>query len=259
MAVDFITDLPESRGYNTILVVIDWFSKACWLVSLQGLPIAMEITTVLFNQVFRNQVGRVRLELTHAFVDRTPFQCILGYQPPLFPWSGEPSDIPAVDDWARRSQEVWKSAHVHLQWATRRQRIQVDRHRLPHPRFQVGQQVWLSTQSSAHASSAPSISSVKLAQSRITFYSRHCTASHPPFMYICSSYPRGTLPAQCHSCHRHPCNTANAPPLPATVSMATTGIVIFLFLVPGCITAVTAAVVNKEGEDDKKREGESDG
>ncbi|KAK3575646.1 hypothetical protein QTP86_031604 [Hemibagrus guttatus] len=27
----------------------------------------------------------------------TPFQCVLGYQPPLFPWDGEPSDVPAVD------------------------------------------------------------------------------------------------------------------------------------------------------------------
>ncbi|KAK3506429.1 hypothetical protein QTP70_002153 [Hemibagrus guttatus] len=27
----------------------------------------------------------------------TPFQCVLGYQPPLFPWSGEPSNVPATD------------------------------------------------------------------------------------------------------------------------------------------------------------------
>ncbi|KAK3508103.1 hypothetical protein QTP70_014278 [Hemibagrus guttatus] len=36
----------------------------------------------------------------------TPFQCMLGYQPPLFPWSGEPSDIPAIEEWYRQSQEV---------------------------------------------------------------------------------------------------------------------------------------------------------
>lgn len=29
----------------------------------------------------------------------TPFQCILGYQPPLFPWLEEPSSVPAVDHW----------------------------------------------------------------------------------------------------------------------------------------------------------------
>ncbi len=34
----------------------------------------------------------------------TPFQCILGYQPPLFPWTGEPSEVPAVDHWFRASE-----------------------------------------------------------------------------------------------------------------------------------------------------------
>ncbi|KAK3507768.1 hypothetical protein QTP70_000220 [Hemibagrus guttatus] len=75
----------------------------------------------------------------------TPFQSMLGYQPPLFPWSGEPSDVPAVEEWYRRSQEVWERAHVRLQRAVRSQRIQADQHRRPHPAYQVGQRVWLST------------------------------------------------------------------------------------------------------------------
>lgn len=35
-----------------------------------------------------------------------PFQCVLRFQPPLFPWSGEPSDVPAVDDWFQCSEAV---------------------------------------------------------------------------------------------------------------------------------------------------------
>ncbi|KAL0150525.1 hypothetical protein M9458_054118, partial [Cirrhinus mrigala] len=31
----------------------------------------------------------------------TPFQCVLGFQPPLFPWTEEPSNAPAVDHWFR--------------------------------------------------------------------------------------------------------------------------------------------------------------
>ncbi|KAK3529207.1 hypothetical protein QTP70_021434 [Hemibagrus guttatus] len=64
--------------------------------------------------------------LTHSSTSLTPFQCVLGYQPPLFPWSGEPSSVPAVEEWYRRSQEVWERAHVRLQRAVRRQRIQAD-------------------------------------------------------------------------------------------------------------------------------------
>ncbi|KAK3542748.1 hypothetical protein QTP70_001884, partial [Hemibagrus guttatus] len=83
--------------------------------------------------------------LIHSSTGLTPFQCMLGYQPPLFPWSGELSDVPAVEEWYRRSQEVWERAHVRLQRAVHRQRIQPNRHHPPHPSYQVGQMVWLST------------------------------------------------------------------------------------------------------------------
>ncbi|KAK3563017.1 hypothetical protein QTP86_013283 [Hemibagrus guttatus] len=198
MAVDFIIDLPDSGGYSMILVEIDWFSKACWLVPLKGLPTAMETATALFNQVFHTygipedivldrgpqftsrvwrafcthlgvniilslgyhpqlngqtkwlnqEIGQylrsccsreqqrwseyAQNSLTHLSTGPTPIQCILDYQPPLFSWSGEPSDMPAVDVWAHHSQEVWESAHVHLQWAIQWQRIKVDHHS---PRF----------------------------------------------------------------------------------------------------------------------------
>ncbi len=55
--------------------------------------------------------------LRHPSTGLTPFQCMLGYQPPLFPWSREPSEVPAVDYWFRESERVWDSAHVQLQQA----------------------------------------------------------------------------------------------------------------------------------------------
>ncbi|KAK3554920.1 hypothetical protein QTP86_000948 [Hemibagrus guttatus] len=75
--------------------------------------------------------------LIHSSTGLTPFQCVLGYQPPLFPWSGEPSDVLAVEEWYRLSQEVWERAHVRLQRAVRRQRIQADRRRRPHPSYRL--------------------------------------------------------------------------------------------------------------------------
>ncbi|KAI2645604.1 Transposon Tf2-9 polyprotein [Labeo rohita] len=75
----------------------------------------------------------------------TPFQCVLGYQPPLFPWSGEPSDLPAVNSWFQRSEETWNRAHVHLQRAIHRTRTQADRRRRAGPSYEPGQWVWLST------------------------------------------------------------------------------------------------------------------
>ncbi|KAI2666050.1 Retrotransposon-derived protein PEG10 [Labeo rohita] len=54
----------------------------------------------------------------------TPFQCVLGFQPPLFPWSGEPSELPAVNSWFQQSEAIWNRAHVHLQQAVRRTQAQ---------------------------------------------------------------------------------------------------------------------------------------
>ncbi|KAK3516724.1 hypothetical protein QTP70_022520, partial [Hemibagrus guttatus] len=169
LSVDFLTDLPDSGGFTTVMVVVDRFSKGCKLIPLKGLPTAMQSAEAMFNHVFRNFglpediisdqslqfTSRVwgllcaRLgignSLIHSSTGLTPIQCVLGYQPPLFPWSGEPSDVPAVEEWYRLSQEVWEPAHVRLQRAVRRQRIQADRRRRPHPSYQVGQKVWLST------------------------------------------------------------------------------------------------------------------
>lgn len=75
----------------------------------------------------------------------TPFQCILGFQPPLFPWTGEPSEVPAVNHWFRQSQRVWNEASHHLQRAIRRHKHHADARRGPTPSYSVGQKVWLST------------------------------------------------------------------------------------------------------------------
>ncbi len=75
----------------------------------------------------------------------TPFQCVLGFQPPLFPWSGEPSDVPAVDYWFRESEGVWDATHHQLQQAVRRQKMAADVRRSASPEYQPGQKFWLST------------------------------------------------------------------------------------------------------------------
>ncbi|KAI2644826.1 Transposon Tf2-8 polyprotein [Labeo rohita] len=53
LSIDFITDLPPSNEFTTILVTIDRFSKSCHLIPLKGLPSAMETALALFHNVFR--------------------------------------------------------------------------------------------------------------------------------------------------------------------------------------------------------------
>jgi hypothetical protein len=57
-----------------------------------------------------------------------PFQCVLGFQPALAPWTPDQTEAPVVDEWFRRS-EVWSDAHVRLQCSVHRQKEQAYRHR----------------------------------------------------------------------------------------------------------------------------------
>uniref|UniRef100_A0A3B3SBH5 Gypsy retrotransposon integrase-like protein 1 n=1 Tax=Paramormyrops kingsleyae TaxID=1676925 RepID=A0A3B3SBH5_9TELE len=38
----------------------------------------------------------------------TPFQCVLGFQPPLFPWDAPVGTVPKVDAWYQESQSAWR-------------------------------------------------------------------------------------------------------------------------------------------------------
>ncbi len=53
----------------------------------------------------------------------------------MFPWSGEPSEVSAVNDWVKSSEWVWDSAHVRLQRAVRAQRIKANRRRRTHSNY----------------------------------------------------------------------------------------------------------------------------
>lgn len=53
IAIDFITDLPESDGKTVILVITDRFSRSLQLIPLKSLPTAFELAELMFIQVFR--------------------------------------------------------------------------------------------------------------------------------------------------------------------------------------------------------------
>lgn len=53
IAVDFVTGLPLSEGNDTILTVVDRFSKAVHFVPLPKLRSALETANLLINHVFR--------------------------------------------------------------------------------------------------------------------------------------------------------------------------------------------------------------
>lgn len=79
--------------------------------------------------------------LVHTSLMLTPFRYILGYQPPLFRWEAESSDVPAIDEWFRWSGQVWETASVQLKRAIQNQKRFADRRGHPTSIFHPGQRV----------------------------------------------------------------------------------------------------------------------
>lgn len=52
MAVDSVTGLPWSKGIDTILTIVDQFSKLVHYVAFSSLPSARETAGLLIQQVF---------------------------------------------------------------------------------------------------------------------------------------------------------------------------------------------------------------
>uniref|UniRef100_A0A803TR04 Gypsy retrotransposon integrase-like protein 1 n=1 Tax=Anolis carolinensis TaxID=28377 RepID=A0A803TR04_ANOCA len=53
IAMDFVVDLPNSNGFNTIWTIIDLFSKQAHFVALKRLPTAPELAKLFLQHVFR--------------------------------------------------------------------------------------------------------------------------------------------------------------------------------------------------------------
>ncbi|KAI4902358.1 hypothetical protein NFI96_006631, partial [Prochilodus magdalenae] len=112
---------------------VDRFSRGVRFIPFPSLPTAFQTAETLFHQVFR------LFSIPENIVsDR-------GYQAPLMPWMAQPSSVPAVDHWLRRSGEVWEQTHRRIGCVLRRHKRHADRKRGITPSYTPGDQVWLST------------------------------------------------------------------------------------------------------------------
>uniref|UniRef100_A0A8C2EBD4 Gypsy retrotransposon integrase-like protein 1 n=1 Tax=Cyprinus carpio TaxID=7962 RepID=A0A8C2EBD4_CYPCA len=75
----------------------------------------------------------------------SPFQCCLGYQPPLFPSQESDAVVPSAHAFIQRCLRTWRIAREALTRTGERNKASADRHRTKPPLYVCGQRVWLST------------------------------------------------------------------------------------------------------------------
>ncbi len=76
----------------------------------------------------------------------SPFQCCLGYQPPLFPSQESDAIVPSAHAFIQRCLRTWSTARAALTRTGERNKASADRHRTEPPLYVCGQKVWLSSQ-----------------------------------------------------------------------------------------------------------------
>ncbi len=75
----------------------------------------------------------------------SPFECSLGYQPPIFPNLESEVAVPSAHAFVQKCRHTWRRARETLLRVGARTKAQVDRHRSKPPLYVVGQKVWLSS------------------------------------------------------------------------------------------------------------------
>ncbi len=75
----------------------------------------------------------------------SPFECSLGYQPPLFPSMESEVAVPSAHAFVQRCHRTWTRARETLLRVGVCTKAKADRHRSKPPVYVVGQKVWLST------------------------------------------------------------------------------------------------------------------
>ncbi len=75
----------------------------------------------------------------------SPFECSLGYQPPIFLSLETEVAVPSAHAFVQRCYRTWRKARGTLLQVRSRTKAQADRHRSEPPVYVVGQKVWLSS------------------------------------------------------------------------------------------------------------------
>lgn len=161
LALDFVSDHPPSIGNTVIVTVVDCFSKVAHFIPLHKLfspkETAQVVDYIFWIQRAKQDLERAlhclashslsswsqqlpRVEYFHnslpvASTGMSPFQCSMGYQPPLYSAQEPEAAVPFALAFVRRCRRTWRRAKEVLAQASRQTKAAADCHRTPAPQY----------------------------------------------------------------------------------------------------------------------------
>ncbi|MBW0471072.1 hypothetical protein O181_010787 [Austropuccinia psidii MF-1] len=146
LSMDFITELPLSNKFDSILVVVDKFSKMAIFISAYGSITALDLAQIFISHVVSKhalpQLKRSR-DLSTAFHPETDGHTERGRNP-SFDSIHISQDSPA-GKLSKKLQSVQKVVKEELESAIRRFKKYADRNRSITPDFQPVDKLWLAS------------------------------------------------------------------------------------------------------------------
>ena len=112
----------------------------------QSLESALRCVTTSSPSTWSKQLAWVEYAhntMVNSSTGMSPFECSLGYQPPMFPQQETEVAVPSAKEHLRRCRRMWRIARAALLRANDRSRRSSNRRRVPAPAYKPGQRVWL--------------------------------------------------------------------------------------------------------------------
>ncbi|SJL16274.1 uncharacterized protein ARMOST_19794 [Armillaria ostoyae] len=166
ISVDMVTGLPDSNGHDTLLVIVDQFSKAIILVPCNVELSAEGWARILRDHIYAQVEKYLRIFInyhqddwadwlplaefthnnrTHSATGKSPFLILYGRNPRIIPDSPRTpnSKVPAASDFSKTITKIHKETELALEQAAGRMKAQYDKHKRPAREYHVGDKVWL--------------------------------------------------------------------------------------------------------------------
>ncbi|KAJ1276651.1 hypothetical protein BS78_05G230700, partial [Paspalum vaginatum] len=143
--MDFIESLPKSEGCDTILVVVDRFTKYSHFIALHH-PFTAQTRQYLKWRQWLPMAQFWYNSSFHSALGCSPFKALCGYDPSVIASPPGSSTLPTtIEDWIVDKQAHDSMLKEMLAAAQNRTKYQADKHKTDRV-FQVGEQVLLPLQ-----------------------------------------------------------------------------------------------------------------